>query len=263
MGQEISDFDIECLQDLCKKTLRMFEFRSEIQGYLKGRMEIVAPNLTSLIGETIAAKLISHSGSLATLSKYPASTIQILGAEKALFRALKQKTKTPKYGLLFNTTFIGRALGKNKGKISRYLANKCAMASRLDNYLVNVFFPLFSPPTSSVRSLESKSSEDLPDPPTMKMRSNKTRKSWTRSWMSSELRSYTSTPRRSSEKLRRNSARRARKSWKLKPSKLKQLRNRLPRRRRKLLKHDHFDNINLHPYSFVQPHKYPSCSLHS
>lgn len=137
MGQEISDFDIECLQDLCKKTLRMFEFRSEIQGYLKGRMEIVAPNLTSLIGETIAAKLISHSGSLATLSKYPASTIQILGAEKALFRALKQKTKTPKYGLLYNTTFIGRALGKNKGKISRYLANKCAMASRLDNYLVN------------------------------------------------------------------------------------------------------------------------------
>ncbi len=101
-------------------------------------MEIVAPNLTSLIGQTIAAKLISHSGSLSTLSKYPASTIQILGAEKALFRALKQKTKTPKYGLLYNTSFIGRALGKNKGKISRFLANKCAMAARLDNYLVNV-----------------------------------------------------------------------------------------------------------------------------
>lgn len=100
-------------------------------------MEIVAPNLTSLIGENVAAKLISHSGSLATLSKYPASTIQILGAEKALFRALKQKTKTPKYGLLYNTTFIGRALGKNKGKISRFLANKCAMASRLDYFLVN------------------------------------------------------------------------------------------------------------------------------
>lgn len=123
-------------------------------------MEIVAPNLTSLIGETIAAKLIAHSGSLATLSKYPASTIQILGAEKALFRALKQKTKTPKYGLLFNTTFIGRALGKNKGKISRYLANKCAMASRLDNYLVNVPISLFSPRTSSVKNSESKSKED-------------------------------------------------------------------------------------------------------
>lgn len=137
MGQEISDFDIQCLSELCEKTLKMFEFRTEIQGYLKNRMEIVSPNLTELIGETVAAKLISHSGSLSTLAKYPASTIQILGAEKALFRALKQKTKTPKYGLLYNTSFIGRALGKNKGKISRFLANKCAMAARLDHFLVN------------------------------------------------------------------------------------------------------------------------------
>jgi len=149
MGQEISEFDIQCLHDLCDKTIKMFEFRTEIQGYLKGRMEIVAPNLTELIGESIAAKLISHSGSLSTLSKYPASTIQILGAEKALFRALKEKTKTPKYGLLYNTSFIGRAIGKNKGKISRFLANKCAMAARLDHFLVNVPILLFSPQTNS------------------------------------------------------------------------------------------------------------------
>jgi len=115
-------------------------------------MEIVAPNLTELIGENIAAKLISHSGSLATLSKYPASTIQILGAEKALFRALKQKTKTPKYGLLYNTSFIGRAIGKNKGKVSRYLANKCAMAARLDNFLVNVNNIIYSLRTALVRN---------------------------------------------------------------------------------------------------------------
>jgi len=68
------------------------------------------------------------------LSKYPASTIQILGAEKALFRALKTKGKTPKYGLIFNSTFIGRAGTKNKGKISRYLANKCAIAARVDSF---------------------------------------------------------------------------------------------------------------------------------
>lgn len=68
------------------------------------------------------------------LSKYPASTIQILGAEKALFRALKTKGKTPKYGLIFNSTFIGRAGLKQKGKISRYLANKCAIAARLDQF---------------------------------------------------------------------------------------------------------------------------------
>lgn len=113
-----------------------------------------------MIGESIAAKLISHSGSLATLSKYPASTIQILGAEKALFRALKQKTKTPKYGLLYNTTFIGRAMGKNKGKISRFLANKCAMAARLDNYLVNVKLYLYSQLTNSEKNLNNKSKED-------------------------------------------------------------------------------------------------------
>lgn len=97
-------------------------------------MNAVAPNLTALIGEMVGSKLISHSGSLINLAKYPASTIQILGAEKALFRALKTRGKTPKYGLIFNSTFIGRAGMKNKGRISRYLANKCAIAARLDSF---------------------------------------------------------------------------------------------------------------------------------
>jgi len=95
-------------------------------------MNAVAPNLACLIGDIVGSKLISHAGGLTNLSKYPASTIQILGAEKALFRALKTKGKTPKYGLIFNSTFIGRANQKNKGRISRYLANKCAIASRVD-----------------------------------------------------------------------------------------------------------------------------------
>lgn len=102
--------------------------------YLKQRMNAVAPNLAALIGEIVGSKLISHAGGLTNLSKYPASTIQILGAEKALFRALKTKGKTPKYGLIFNSTFIGRAQQKNKGRISRYLANKCAIAARVDSF---------------------------------------------------------------------------------------------------------------------------------
>jgi len=97
-------------------------------------MGAVAPNLSALVGDIIGSKLISHAGGLTNLSKYPASTIQILGAEKALFRALKTKGKTPKYGLIFNSTFIGRAQQKNKGRISRYLANKCAIASRVDTF---------------------------------------------------------------------------------------------------------------------------------
>ena len=78
--------------------------------------------------------LVSHAGSLTNLAKYPASTVQILGAEKALFRALKTKGNTPKYGLIFHSTFIGRAAAKNKGRISRYLANKCSIACRIDNF---------------------------------------------------------------------------------------------------------------------------------
>jgi len=68
------------------------------------RMKHIAPNMTSIIGEFVGAKLIAHAGSLTNLAKYPASTIQILGAEKALFRALKTRGKTPKYGILFNSS---------------------------------------------------------------------------------------------------------------------------------------------------------------
>merc|ERR1711902_49299 len=75
-------------------------------------------------------------------AKYPASTVQILGAEKALFRALKKKGNTPKYGLIFHSSFIGRAAAKNKGRISRFLANKCSIASRIDcfaEHATNIF----------------------------------------------------------------------------------------------------------------------------
>merc|ERR1711935_1101397 len=106
--------------------------RTRLGEYLKAKMDIVAPNLTALLGEIIGARLITHAGSLTSLAKYPASTVQILGAEKALFRALKSKGNTPKYGLLFHSSFIGRAAQKNKGRISRYLANKCSIASRID-----------------------------------------------------------------------------------------------------------------------------------
>jgi len=92
----------------------------------------VAPNLGALIGDIVGARLISHAGSLTNLAKYPASTVQILGAEKALFRALKTKGNTPKYGLIFHSSFIGKAHARNKGRISRYLANKCSIASRID-----------------------------------------------------------------------------------------------------------------------------------
>lgn len=132
MGFEMRDEDSLQIVKWAERVVQLTQFREELAEYLKQRMAAVAPNLSTLIGEMVGSKLISHAGGLTNLAKYPASTIQILGAEKALFRAMKTKGKTPKYGLIFNSSFIGRASAKNKGKISRYLANKCAIASRVD-----------------------------------------------------------------------------------------------------------------------------------
>jgi len=132
MGMDMNETDQLQIMKWAERVVELINFRETLSDYLKDRMNAVAPNLQALIGEIVGSKLIAHAGGLTNLSKYPASTIQILGAEKALFRALKTKGKTPKYGLIFNSTFIGRAGLKNKGKISRYLANKCAIASRVD-----------------------------------------------------------------------------------------------------------------------------------
>lgn len=134
MGMDMKDSDASQIKRWAERVVELIEFRETLSEYLRQRMSAVAPNLQALIGEVLGAKLIAHAKGLMQLSKYPASTIQILGAEKALFRALKTKGKTPKYGLIFNSTFIGRAGLKSKGKISRYLANKCAIAARVDMF---------------------------------------------------------------------------------------------------------------------------------
>ncbi|WWC71546.1 uncharacterized protein I206_105504 [Kwoniella pini CBS 10737] len=132
MGSDINEIDLINISNFAERVVKLAEYRKSLRRYLVEKMNVVAPNLSALIGETIAARLISHAGSLTNLAKYPASTVQILGAEKALFRALKTKGNTPKYGLIYHSTFIGRAGTKHKGRISRFLANKCSIACRID-----------------------------------------------------------------------------------------------------------------------------------
>merc|ERR1712071_325257 len=134
MGMDISPIDLINIERFAKRVIALVEHRKELQEYLRSKMHTVAPNLSALIRDTVAARLISKAGSLTNLAKSPASTVQILGAEKALFRALKTKGNTPKYGLIYHSTFIGRADAKNKGRISRYLANKCSMGTRIDSF---------------------------------------------------------------------------------------------------------------------------------
>ncbi|KAJ6637483.1 Nucleolar protein 58 [Pseudolycoriella hygida] len=134
MGTEIAEEDIICIQQLCEEIISINDYRVHLSDYLKSRMLTMAPNLTVLVGETIGARLIAHAGSLTNLAKHPASTVQILGAEKALFRALKTKKDTPKYGLIYHAQLIGQASQKNKGKMSRSLAAKASLAIRVDAF---------------------------------------------------------------------------------------------------------------------------------
>jgi len=132
MGTEIAEIDIIHMSSLASQVLSLTEYRSQLWEYLKNRMNAIAPNLTIIVGELVGARLISHAGSLLNLAKQPASTVQILGAEKALFRALKTKHDTPKYGLIYHASLIGQAAPKHKGKVSRVLAAKAALAIRVD-----------------------------------------------------------------------------------------------------------------------------------
>ena len=134
MGMDISPVDLLNIDTFASRVIGLTDYRKELAAYLQSKMGLVAPNLATLIGDVVGARLISHAGSLTNLAKAPASTVQILGAEKALFRALKTRGNTPKYGLIFHSSFIGRAGAKNKGRISRYLANKCSIASRIDAF---------------------------------------------------------------------------------------------------------------------------------
>lgn len=132
MGTEISDEDLLNITMLADHVVSYTEVRAQLSSYLESRMKAIAPNLTELVGTLVGARLIAHAGSLMSLAKNPGSTIQILGAEKALFRALKTKHATPKYGLIYHSSLVGQATGKNKGKIARQLAAKTALGIRSD-----------------------------------------------------------------------------------------------------------------------------------
>jgi nucleolar protein 58 len=132
MGTEMMDEDLENIKLLAEQVIRYSEYRAQLSSYLETRMRAISPNLTALVGYLVGARLIAHAGSLMNLAKAPGSTIQILGAEKALFRALKTKHDTPKYGLIYHSSLIGQATGRNKGKIARMLAAKAALGLRVD-----------------------------------------------------------------------------------------------------------------------------------
>ena len=134
MGAVISDEDLLPIQTLAKNILELYSLRQSMEGYLDGTMEEVAPNIRSLVGALLGARLIAIAGSLRNLAMRPASTIQVLGAEKALFRSLKTGARPPKHGLIFQAALLHDAKNWQRGKIARALAGKLSIAARADAF---------------------------------------------------------------------------------------------------------------------------------
>jgi len=134
MGAELDEGDIHQIQALCKDTLDLYNLRQTLEGYLDSVMDEVAPNIRALVGSLLGARLIALAGGLNNLAKRPASTIQVLGAEKALFRALKTGTRPPKHGIIFQHTTLHEAKRWQRGKVARALAGKLAIAARIDAF---------------------------------------------------------------------------------------------------------------------------------
>jgi nucleolar protein 56 len=134
MGAELTDADIQQIQNLCKQILELYNLRQALQDYADSTVEEVAPNVQALVGSLLAARLIALAGGLTNLAKMPASTIQVLGAEKALFRSLKTGTRPPKHGIIFQDALIHEAKKWQRGKMSRALAGKLAIAARTDAF---------------------------------------------------------------------------------------------------------------------------------
>jgi nucleolar protein 56 len=134
MGADFLEVDIEIIRKLADQILQLFDLREKISKYLEKTLKEIAPNFSELAGPLLAAKLIAKAGGLEKLAKMPSSTIQILGAEKALFRFLHGKGKAPRHGLIFSHPLIQNAKDEQRGKIARVLASKLSIAAKLDFY---------------------------------------------------------------------------------------------------------------------------------
>ena len=132
MGADLNDQDLEQIRMLCRQYLNLSETRRKIEKYLSEMMKEEAPNISTLTGPILGARLIALAGGLENLAKMPSSTIQVLGAEKALFRSLTTGARPPKHGVLFQHALVHGSKRTLRGKISRLLAGKIAIAARTD-----------------------------------------------------------------------------------------------------------------------------------
>ncbi|HIP66620.1 MAG TPA: C/D box methylation guide ribonucleoprotein complex aNOP56 subunit [Candidatus Nanopusillus sp.] len=139
MGGDLTEMDIEMLNNISKRILELYRLREDLRKYIEKLMEEVAPNVKAIAGPTVGARLIALAGGLKELAMLPASTIQVLGAEKALFRHLRKGTPPPKHGVLFNHPMVQKLPKKRRGAMARTLAAKISIAAKVDAFTPGKF----------------------------------------------------------------------------------------------------------------------------
>ena len=133
-GGDISEKNLEIVQSMAQQMLDLHELRKNLEEHVELEMNVVAPNLSAILGTAVGARILGRAGSLSRLASMPASTIQVIGAEKALFRSLKTGAQPPKHGLLFQHAMVHAAPRWQRGKIARAIAAKAVIAARVDVY---------------------------------------------------------------------------------------------------------------------------------
>jgi|TARA_B110000196_G_scaffold311271_1_gene315031 nucleolar protein 56 len=163
-GGDITDENLLMVQALAKNILELFDMRKNLEAQIDTQMEEIAPNITAVLGTTVGARILAKAGSLVKLSKMPASTIQVLGAEKALFRALKTGSNPPKHGLLFQHAVVHAAPRWQRGKIARAIAAKAAIAARVDVHGAGLNKTLLEKLNIRVKEIEEKYEKPVKKP---------------------------------------------------------------------------------------------------
>ena len=133
-GGDISDINLVIVQSIAKQILDFHDLRKKLEEHVESEMQEIAPNLSAILGTAVGARILGRAGSLKRMASLPASTIQVLGAEKALFRSLKTGSQPPKHGLLFQHAMVHAAPRWQRGKIARAVAAKAVIAARVDVY---------------------------------------------------------------------------------------------------------------------------------
>jgi nucleolar protein 56 len=132
LGAEVADEDLEEISAMASTTLSAMQERERLAQYVDKATSQICPNVHSLAGGMLAGRLLAKAGSLERLAEFPASTVQVLGAEKALFAHIRKGVKPPKHGVLFAHPAVQQAPRQLKGRISRLLANKLSIAAKMD-----------------------------------------------------------------------------------------------------------------------------------